>query len=191
MTEHPPSDITNQLTTFTDVLGGLRQAVDDERAARVEEAAVHEREIAAHERETAAHEREIDVLRLKYYTARRAIRLVIIFGIVGFLIICGVLIRQKQQADQRQQDRIDQLVASCLNSNATKQAIVQTFDVYTVTLGNISPSATPEDAANKQRLIEKLRTDFRAAVPPELASLDCNPKTITTPTTFPTTTQPG
>lgn len=162
MTVTPPEP------TLTEQVGRLTVAVD--------------RATHAVETETAARVAETEALRLKFFTARRAMRVAVCALVVGFLVNLGLLALIRWQADQRERERTDSAVVSCRNANESRQAIEDRFVQLIAQLGAANAPTDPTAAAVRQQFIDQFVAEFRASTPPALRPRDCSPAAATSPT---------
>lgn len=162
MTDHPAEP------TLLDKVDELTRSVD--------------RATLAVERETKVREAETAALRLKLFTARRAVRIAVATMILGFVGTAVVIWVIRQEANRREQDRTDAAVVSCLNANESRQAIEARMEDLVVQLGSVNAPSDPTAAAVRQQLIDGFLDQFRATMPAALKARDCSPQAATSPT---------
>jgi type II secretory pathway pseudopilin PulG len=163
VTDTPPSE-----PTLLDQVGRLTVAVD--------------RATDAVETETRVRVAETEALRLKFFTARRAMRLTVAAMIVGFLVNLGLLALINWQGDQRERERTSSAVVSCLNANESRASINQRFEQLITQLGAANAPSDPTAAAARQQLIGRFLAEFQASTPAALQPRDCSPEAATSPT---------
>lgn len=162
----------DRLDSIALALGGLQGAVDEERDVRAYEASV---------------------LESKFTTAKRARRrsnlaIVIALGavVLGFVAQTYQVNRLRDAQDSQERDRIEILVAQCVNGNASRAAIEDRFHRYTEVLAAAGiPDTMPDAIARREALAAAVRNNFDATLPPQLAARDCSRDAVTTPTTLP------
>lgn len=176
-----PSDLPVLLVTLTDSVEGLR--VD----FRAERASVDRKFITAAEAVDKVNLALAKVNLALRKVKRQTVAIVAIAGVVVGVLVLAFALREHDRTVKERKETED-LVTACINGNATRAGIVNLFDVYTVTLGQLTPAATPEAQIAKDQVIGKMRSNFKAAVPPELGPRDCSVQAVTTPTTFPPST---
>lgn len=160
--------------------------------------------------ETEARLKETEALQLKFVTAaeaaetaakaaatanraaaknRRMGRTVALIGAVLAAAIIIALVTRNRQDHADERERVRQAVVACNNSNLSRQAIQDEFDVFITLLGSAgNPPPTPEAAETRRQTIEKFRQDFRNGTPQALRPRDCSEKAVMSPTPLTTTT---
>lgn len=144
--------------------------------------AAAERLTDAVERETSVREAETAALRLKLFTARRAIRIAVATMVFGFIATLGLFALGWHWVDEYRHDQAASAVVSCRNANESRQAIEDRMEQLVAQLGAVNTPSDPTAAAVRQQLIDKFLADFRASMPPALKARDCSPQAATSPT---------
>ena len=150
---------------------------DNDLAAQVEDLAVNVRGL----RET---------LRLKFYTARKSIRLSIGVAAVGAAVNLALVAWVWHWVSDYRAHQQANTVISCLNMNASRQALERRLEQMGETLVDVFSNAQPATTDNAARLraeiVARVKADLtaglRGSVPPELGQRDCSPDAVTSPT---------
>jgi hypothetical protein len=167
-------------------LGQVRESIYSERDARLVEA---------------------EALRLKFYTARRAVRrskwAAVFAGAaavlaIGASVVAIVAVFQLKHATEEraadavraEQDRVNGLVVNCVNANAARVARAARDEQIGATLldalAAILPSSSPEAAEQRRQTIAAVKDSnaqlLRDSLPPELRVRDCSVEAVTNPT---------
>jgi hypothetical protein len=140
-----------------------------------------DRATAAVDRETAVRQAETEALRLKLFTARRAVRIAVTAMIVGFVATAVLIWVVRQDANHRESDRTAAAVVSCKNANESRQAIEDRMEQLVTQLGNTNAPADPTAAAVRQQLVDQFLVQFRASMPQALKARDCSPQAAVNP----------
>lgn len=146
--------------------------------------------IDAVDRETQSRIREAEALRLKFFTARRAMFMAA--GAVTIVVALVLVLFVARWVDDRHQEeaRVDLLVASCVNTNKARVANQARFEqagaLLFDALAEINPPASPEDAARIRGLLDKVTGIYvqklRDTTPVEAQQRNCSEEAVTTPT---------
>lgn len=140
-----------------------------------------DRATAAVDRETAVRQAETEALRLKLFTARRAVRIAVTAMVVGFVGTAILIWVVRQDANHRESDRTAAAVVSCRNANESRQAIEDRMEQLVTQLGNTNAPSDPTAKAVRDQVIAKFLDDFRASMPAALKARDCSPQAAVSP----------
>jgi hypothetical protein len=167
--------VADEMARLSGEVGGLRKSVD----------------------------RKFETARVARLRSNTALGVAVTAALVGALVSGWLAVRslnesaaRKQEADAREQLRVDLAVAACLNGNASRAGVVEgdlnIGDATAAALGAVTarPDMTAEENQRRADLIAQLKVQTRelymAGLSPALAARDCSPQAVSSPTTVPT-----
>lgn len=145
--------------------------------------------IVAVDRETDARLAEAEAMRLKYFTARRAMRRSWLAVAVAVVAVAAGLILQWHDQREREDRQVRAAIVTCQGTNAARAALEERIEssggVFADSLNAVAP-IQPGQEEQRAALIQQLKDRYvqrmRDTVPPELGPKDCTERGVTAPT---------